>query len=430
MMFNFIIVLALSSCLYYFLMKKSPLLFFLFFLFLYVQVKNIVSASYIDLGNVYMMELSVLSKSSYVSYLLLSLHAVSIFLLYFLFKLTKHKFASEFALYSSRSIKNSRLFLIVSTSLLMLLIVNVLIAGSPLFGGDANKTNIWSSSPLPFLKYVSSQLSFLILVAGIYYDYFERCSCKAKYYFLFFYLLSILYLVLMGHKFGQLVTFSYLFFLPYLISKSFHFKISISKLFIQVSVLLVIFSFFVLRYFESKYGVDAQQLIFDRVFAMEGQLSYVAINSYIEGGTSDFEHFFVELKNAFWGGNERVGMDYLMYLYMPSEKYNYYSDLQVNLSQGYFALLFTMFGSYFSVTLFQTVFIFLVYFVGYLFAISLIRRDFVLIFLYFKIYYSLYTYYVQAYNDAFFNFKNLIVIFLILFVYIARRGFHVKRTCN
>lgn len=371
------------------------------------------------------MELDLLSVPSYSGFILLSMHVVTVLIIGLLYLFRRAKLKSIYYYYRDINLPKYKHFLIFFYSILLSLIFVILITGSPLLGSPYNKTNIWDYSPIPQLKYLSSQISFLVLIAGIYFSDAVRCNdSRKKKHFFIIWVLVMSYLILMGHKFGQLVTFSYLFYLPLLLGKSLDGKVSIAKLVIYFSIIISVLCYLVFLYFTSKYGDYGGQLIFDRVFAMEGQLTYASIQEYISGElNADIEQAYREIKSIFGiGGQGAVGMDYLMYKYMPTSNYNYYTDLKVNLSQGYFAILFSVFGSYTLVLLSHALFTVSFFFSGWVFILSLIKRDVLIVFFSFKIFYSLYTYYVQAYTDAIFNFKNLVSLGAIVFLTMLRRA--------
>lgn len=401
------------------LFKRSQALVVIFFLFIYVQLKNLLSLAYIDLGDVYMSEIAETSTASSATLIASFFFILTIFLFWFLHKISKGEAVFLEAEQRQASLKYSRQFAFVMLALITLLCINIVLAGSPLLGAQVNKTNIWENAPFQFLTPISNQLSFLVLISGIFFsDSIKKRKRLISKLYVAVWLLCHLYLALMGHKFGQHVTFFYLFALPSLLGMALMERIKISRLVVQLTAVIGILSILVIKYFTSKYGQYGLSRIFDRVFALEGQLTYSAINSFLRG--EDGSYSFSKELSAVFSGNGTSGMDYLMYKYLPTSFYNYYKDLDVNLSQGYLAILFEMFHSIPIILVAHTAFVMAIYTIGRWFTIALIKRDIIVLFLTFKIFYSFYTYYVQAYTDAVFELKNVFYFALLAIILLAR----------
>ncbi|HHB51784.1 MAG TPA: hypothetical protein ENK75_01885 [Saprospiraceae bacterium] len=237
-------------------------------------------------------------------------------------------------------------------------------------------------------------------------------------------IISLIYMILMGHKFGQLLTLTYVFFLPILSYKALNKTLSINKLIFLFIFIVFLFSIVVRAYFVRVYGDYAMDIIEQRIFSMEGQVTYTAIQHYFHNELPNtYNQFINEVKYVFGMTSSPVGMDYLMEKIMPSELLSTYQQLQVKLAQGYIGILLYLYHKIFLVLFIHCLFIGSYFFVGYQLLKNIFKFDFILVFLYLKLYFSFAVYYAQGYTDAIFNIKALLFVYILLLVYMIRKIF-------
>ena len=427
-----LIFFILYFLLIFLIFKKEPLAIVLFFFLILNQTTNYISVFYLDHGDIYMREIQSYSEKSYASILLWFFNVTALFVIYFLIRITKQDLYKLLSRLYTLKIRYIKFWIFLFYFIIGVLILNILISGSPLWISSINKTTFWTIAKFPFLKPLSSQISIIALFSGMFLLYInlhkKSSLLKVALYGVWIFLL--IYLILMGHKFGQLLIITYMFFLPLLLYMSLIKKFPAKKILFIFSSIIAFFSLFVINYFKTKYGDAAFDILQQRIFSMEGQLTYTAIQNYLLNQLPNrLEQLVIEIKYILGliHGNTVIGMDYLMDRTMPDNLLEAYRETQVKLAQGYLAMLFYLFNNFFIVLFVHIVFILLYGFIGYLLLRSILKYDFILTFFYVKIYFSFLTYYAQAYTTAIFNFKTLIYLFCIVLIHIIRQIYKKKR---
>lgn len=426
-----LIFFILYFLLIYLIFEKEPLVIVLFFFLILNQTTNYISVFYLDHGDIYMREIQSYSEKSYASLLLWFFNVTALFVIYFLIRITKQDLYKLLSRFYTLKIRYIKFWIFLFYFIIGVLMLNILISGSPLWISSINKTTFWTIAKFPFLKPLSSQISIIALFSGMFLLYInlhkKSSLLKVALYGVWIFLL--IYLILMGHKFGQLLIITYMFFLPLLLYKSLIKKFPAKKILFIFSSIIAFFSLFVINYFKTKYGDAAFDILQQRIFSMEGQLTYTAIQNYLQNQLSNgLEQLVIEIKYILGliHDNTVIGMDYLMDRTMPDNLLEAYRETQVKLAQGYLAMLFYLFDNFFIVLFVHIVFILLYGFIGYLLLRSIFKYDFILTFFYVKIYFSFLTYYAQAYTTAIFNIKTLTYFFCIILITVIRQIYNKK----
>lgn len=426
-----LIFFILYFLLIYLIFEKEPLVIVLFFFLILNQTTNYISVFYLDHGDIYMREIQSYSEKSYASLLLWFFNVTALFVIYFLIRITKQDLYKLLSRFYNLKIRYIKFWIFLFYFIIGVLMLNILISGSPLWISSINKTTFWTIAKFPFLKPLSSQISIIALFSGMFLLYInlrkKSSPLKGALYGVWIFLL--VYLILMGHKFGQLLIITYMFFLPLLLYKSLIKKFPAKKILFIFSSIIAFFSLFVINYFKTKYGDAAFDILQQRIFSMEGQLTYTAIQNYLQDQLPNgLEQLVIEIKYILGliHDNTVIGMDYLMDRTMPDNLLEAYRETQVKLAQGYLAMLFYLFDNFFIVLFVHIVFILLYGFIGYLLLRSILKYDFILTFFYVKIYFSFLTYYAQAYTTAIFNIKTLTYFFCIILITLIRQIYNKK----
>jgi len=415
----------------FYILKKEPLVIILYFFMLFNQTTNYISVFYLDKGDIYMRELGTYSIPAITSLYVWLFNMIALITIFSIIHFNKSSIRQLVYRVYTIHISNLTFWIGIFYIIIIILIINVLISGSPLWVESINKTTFWNIAKFKFFKPLSSQISIIALFCGMFlvYNDIHYKSKTFKWSLRGIWVLILLYMILMGHKFGQLLIITYMFFLPLLVYKILLEKLSFFKLSFQFFSIVSIFFILVVNYFKTKYGDYALEIIQQRIFSMEGQLTYTAILNYINNEIpSGLNQFFTEIKFIFGlTDNTNVGMNYLMNQTMPQNLLEAYEATDVKLAQGYIAMLLYLFNSILLAIPIHILFILLYGFISYFLLKSILRFDFIMTFLYLKLYFSFATYYAQAYTTAIFNIKNLIYIFIIILVYFNKKIAHQRK---
>ncbi len=420
---------TLALLLYFFsilyILKKEPLAIILFFFLLFSQTTNYISVYYLDRGGSFMRELGTYSIPAATSLYVWLFNIIALVAIFTIVHFNRSSIRSLAYRIHAIHVPNLSFWIGLFYILILLLVLNVLVSGSPLWLEGINKTTFWSIAKFKFLKPLSSQISVIALFSGMFLVYNDTHgrSKTVKWSLVGVWLLLLFYLILMGHKFGQLLTITYMFFLPPLIYAALRGKLSFFKLSTIFLFFVSIFFVLVVNYFKTKYGDNALEIIQQRIFSMEGQLTYTAIMNYIHNDIPNgWEQFLTEIRYIFgFTDHAKVGMDFLMNQTMPQNLLDAYEETDVKLAQGYIAMLLYLFNDILLILPIHILFILLYGFIGYLLLKSILRFDFIMTFLYLKLFFSFATYYAQAYTTAIFNIKSLIYVSLIILIYLGRQ---------
>jgi len=408
-----------------YILFKEPLAFIGYYFLFFVQTFIYLSVVILDLGSVRMSELGAVSEPSHTSLIVFLFNIIATLIILALIRLKKRDLMRYLLVFEQKKILNIKFWITGFYVIIFILIINVIISGSPLWISTINKTTFWSIAIYPFLSPMSSQISVIALFSGMFLlnNTTHKKSGLVKKLLYGVYIFLLIYLGLLGHKFGQLVVITVMFFLPLLIYQALKNTLQIKKI---ISFLMIFFSLLTIpisNYFISKYGNAALDIIKQRIFAMQGQLTYISIRELFRGQMiNGFDQFRIEIMYIFGlvSNDTYAGMTYLMSQYMPENQFSYYQALQVNLAGGYIAILLSLYNNIILVLFVHSIFIMLFFFTGYMLMVNILKYDLLLTFMYLKLYFSFYTYYAQGYTTAILNIKTLVYIYLIVLVVMIR----------
>lgn len=414
-----------------YILFKEPLVLIAFYFLFFSQTFIYLSVVILDFGGVTMSELGEVSEPSHTSFIVFLFNIIATLVIFTLLKLKKRDLMRYIPSVELKRIPNVKYWVIGFYIVIVILIINVVVSGSPLWVSTINKTTFWLIAKFPFLKPVSSQISVIALFSGMFLlnNTMHKKSSLVRKSLYGVYISLLVYLILLGHKFGQLVVITVMFFLPLLIYQSLKKTLRIRRVIFYLLIFFSLLAIPVSNYFVSKYGNAAFEIIRQRIFAMEGQLSYVAIQKLFQGhATNRLDQLIVEIKYIFGlvGQDTYVGMTYLMSQFMPGNQFAYYQSLQVNLAGGYIATLISLYSNIVLVLFVHTIFIMLFFIMGYMLIINILKYNLLLTFIYLKLYFSFYAYYAQGYTTAILNVKTLIYIYLIILIMMVRKINHKK----
>lgn len=428
-----ILLLLFHAVLLIFFLSREPLAFTAYFFLFFHQVTLYISVVYLDQGGIWMRELGRYSLHGVSSLIVFLFYTISTWVIVILIRVYKGKLIRLLSLIESRRISNVYLWIIGFYAIVTILIGHVIVSGSPLWVKTVGKNTVWEVAKIPQLRYLSSQVSVIALFSGIFLlnNVVKRKPVLFQIPMFGIYLLLLAYLVLLGHKFGQLIIITVLFFMPLLTYYALLKKFPIKKVTVLGVIFVSLLWFPINNYFTSVYGEGtAIDMIQERAFAMQGQLAHVAINDYISNSLPfDINQLALEFR-AILGLNTHgryVGMQYLMSQYMPPSYFAGYLKNKVNLAGGYIAMLLVLFNSLPLALLVHVVFVSAFFLVGFMLTSSILKYDLLLVFVYLKLYFSFYTYYVQAYTTAIINSETLIYIFLLFMIMVVRKMYPEKK---
>ena len=244
-------------------------------------------------------------------------------------------------------------FILILSILIFFSYVNILISGEiPLLSnGYINRHEYLESTKLWFiLKYFGSVQTYIPIILG-YFLLNRRYIKNQRIYIIFLFAFYILYIILIGNKFGALRTAFFMFLFPLFIAKIINGErlITYKFVFIFITVLFSIISLIVYHYINLGISIRSSmsilEFIFYRIFALQGHVFWGVVNYIDNHNTSVF--------------NLWLGMENLMILLYGS---GIYSELErgVRFSGGFPAILFISVPLFFNY-LFYTFFI-IIYF--------------------------------------------------------------------
>jgi tryptophan-rich sensory protein len=175
--------------------------------------------------------------------------------------------------------------------LLSLLIINLLLSPIPLLNsgnieGIYSRFDFWPNAKFPILSIFGGTASFLVIIAGIHFVENPRRG-------LFMVAVYLLYIVLLGHKFGTLMTTTFYFFMPLVLTQGFaRVRIKVKHVAYACVVGLTLFIITLANYSKvNPYrhiegATTPLAAIFYRGFALQSQLTWVTIEQHIYLGKS------------------------------------------------------------------------------------------------------------------------------------------------
>ena len=419
--------LFLYFFLLFFLIKKNPFIFVIFFYLFFQQIKNVLSNYYVNINApVYMREVESYSVNDASLLLLVFLYSaafVSIYIFYnYIFKKKLESLIFQF-----EKINNSaifiRFFFYITFIIILVLIGHILASNTPLFHENINKNNYWTDYALvPKIKFLSSQLNTLLFINGFFYaksNLFHKKKYIPNKLYITMLILTIFYYILMKQKFGGPLLMLFSFYLPYLTIGLLSRKLNFFKLVKYSFGSIGILSGTVYGYFYMRFGNDAGKMILERVLSLQSEI-WELTYQYLVNGLLPFEHneFINELLILFGFNQGYTGMQYVMSKVMESDYFNFFIDIHINLSSAYPSYLFYIFEDSFIEFPLIILVNFLIYslyiILGFKVLEKLLSNRILIASIYLKLFFSIEALWGQVYLDSVFTFKEILFICLII----------------
>jgi len=392
--------LILYLFIYLFIYTKYSSLVVIFFYLFYGYLSMIVSVYYLDTGDIFAFEVAQDSYKSNSVIVLGTFYLTTLIMYLFLFKkkFTKklyqnyklNKFKNRFYL-TSNFIKG---FLLFAFLYILLIYIHLIYSGIPIFLGYG-KGQFWEYAKLPIFNILHNQTSTILLILGFMYSYINNYKKKEKkyiqlsIYFKIILYIYLIYIVLMGYKFGGPLLYIFSFYLTSLIYYSIHNRFTVPQLikYFTIFASLIIPIIIYVYYFILNFGDGAWQLLFDRIFALQGQVWHYIYNE-IDNGvlTANFNHLNIEIENALFSNHhEQSGINYLMQYILPENRLKSYLDGGVRLSGGYPANLFMIFDNIFVLYIIHLFFSYIIFIFHFNFFYHMLRLNLFKTILWFKL---------------------------------------------
>lgn len=432
LVFEILLAIIILCIIIYLLFLKNVKYFVLYFFDIITIITIILSSIYLESGK-FVLELGTNTYSNGSGFS--QMFYILLFCLVFSFglkiSLMKKEQNSEFGNNSLISLINTYIIKIIpffAIISLVYLYVDLYLSGIPLFNNTIpGRMSYFSNvSILPYTSTIYSlNVYYFPLIFG--FEYSDAAPLKKK-KILIYLIFSIIYLLLINFKVSGPMDVVKSFLAPILVNYVINKKININifKFFKTFIVIVsIVFAFVFFNYSHNYSGQNIMQKIIDRSFGMTSHLHWATI-SHLEK-TSNINY----LENI---GNEISGVKEGASVYDP--KYGV-SKLMVNLadkniSYGYLANNTRMGSTFITVSLFNcgyilTIFIVIAFAFVYAFLIkslflSIVSNNILKSLLLYKltIFYRVFIFNSGSLID-FFNYKNLIVILLILAVNIISK---------
>ena len=291
------------------------------------------------------------------------------------------------------------------------------------------KGQFWTYAKIPQFNILHNQTSTVLLVLGFFFAYIKKYRYNDKAYvallkyFMPILLMYLIYVVLMGYKFGGPLLYMFSFFVSTLVFYALHHNFKIAALLkytIIVAVLLVPVILYMYAYILG-YGENAAQLLFDRIFALQGQVWHFVFNE-IQSGViqSDASQVYVEIENTYLHNSSySSGIYNLMQLIMPENRYSSYLEGGFRLSGGYPANLLTMFDSVLIISTKHLLFSFVIFVFHMNFAYHLCKLNLVRFVLWFKLALLSEGFLFMGDLNTIISVKSLVYLFLLFVIKIV-----------
>ena len=435
-----ILFLLIYVCFYIYIYKKYPVLMIIFFYLFYGYLSMVISCFYLDFGNVYAFEVERTSIQSN-GVILLGFFYLSSFLLFlFCYKRIEISLMRSFSLIKfQKRIYLNPAFILGSLwfafFFILIIYVHLFYSGVPLLLGYG-KGQFWSYARFPFFNALHNQTSTVLVVLGFLYGYIKEFkysdTAYTRYlkYFKFLLYIYIMYIVLMGYKFGGPLLYLFSFYLSTLVFFSLRCKLKLRVLLKYLTLALAFFTPVIWYIYENIYGFNGAvgQIIFDRVFALQGQLWHFIYNDVNLGIIQpNMDQLVVEIKYAFLGEDIRnVGINHLMQFIMPEERLNSYYSNSVRLSGGYPAYWLVIFNNYAVILLCHFLFSWLVFFFHYKFLYHLINLNLIKFIIWFKLAMILKAFALMGDLHPILSGKTVFYLVLLLAIYLFEEGVRIK----
>ena len=425
---------------YLYILKRYPSLMVIFFYFIYGYLSMVVSVFYLDFGGKFAFEVNKVSYHSY-SVSLLTLFYTSAFVIFILL-FRKELSKKNIALNLYRNVLQNKnwltpnyikLYLVFAILFILVIYAHLIYSGIPILLGYG-KGQFWLYAKIPFFNVLHNQTSTLLFIAGVLYSYSYQYKEKdhsylpLKKWFRITLYLYLVYIVLMGYKFGGPLLYLFCFFISTLIirsvSKGFNIKLIVKYVLIFsafiIPIILYIYNVIL------KFGDKAAGLLFDRVFTLQGQVWHFIYNMVDTGDIKpQISQFYNEIFHLLGSVHSSdVGMNYLMQFILPTARLESYIEGGVRLSGGYPANLFVIFDNYLIIAIIHIVMVLIIGLLHLGLFKSIIRFQLVRSLIWFKLAFLSEGYLFMGDLNTVFSKKALIyLIFLtLIYFYEYRKG--------
>ena len=383
---------------YLYIYKSAPTIIFVFFYLFFGYLSMVCSVFYLDLGGKYSFELMKKSTQSNSLIVLTVFYLSTIVLFLFWYRLKAVKFKQNLFFNSTKNIfylnsKFIKFFLFITAIYIFILYLHMIYTGVPLFLGYG-KGDIWEYSKFKFLQPINNQASTILLILGFFYSYilhYKNYRAYTKYlvYFKIVLFVFVCYIILMGYKFGGPLLYIFSFYVSYLVFFSVNNKLRFRDLIKYISLSIIFFIPIVWYVYSnaSFHTGDVWNLIFDRIFTLQGQIWHFLYVGIIDHSISvDFSQLLKEFKNLFSDTYSReTGINYVMSLIMPEKILSSYIDQGVRLSGGYPAILVSISGFSIITFFFHMLFSSLICLLHFAWLTNLLKLNLIRFILWFKL---------------------------------------------
>ena len=433
MLISNIVSLIIFLGVYMYIYKNYPTLIFVFFYLFFGYLSMVVSVFYLDFGGKYSFELSKTSvqSNSLVILTLFYLSTIFLFLLWYRLRIP------QFKQYSSLNFERSRfylkpkfilLFLYATVIYILILYWHLFYSGIPLFLGYG-KGEIWLYSKFKFLQPISNQSSTVLLVLGFLFAYIRKYQkdniayTKYLFYFKIILIFFICYIILMGYKFGGPLLFLFSFYISHLVFLSFENKFrfrDLAKYIIFFSLFFVSVVWYVYTHSTFNIQGDTWALIFDRIFALQGQMWHFVYNGIVDQSiVPDLSQLTKEFKNIFSNTySKETGINYVMRLIMPDDRLHSYLSKGVRLSGGYPAILLSISGFNIITLILHILFSYLIFILHFKWLYHLGRFNLIQFILWFKLAFASKNIIFMGDIHVLFSFENMMYLLIIFAIYL------------
>jgi hypothetical protein len=334
--------------------KRSKLVFIATLLFYVLHLSVVVSNAYLETGK-YMMESHRVSYATGSTLKLLFYLSLYFFSTWFvLLRLEKQRIGKLTK--RSPALTSSWTILCVIVFVQTILLVNLLIYGSPVFSG-VDRFTYWNSHPIPYLWNVLTQLNLAMALIGSIHA-LSQLKDRPKQSFIASAILVVTLVldILHGDKFSSINIALILYAMGYLITKIVFGVLVFPKAKMAIALCILVVGFFSLVQF-SYINIDkieesqAVDYMMQRAFALQGQVWWSIENDTAFGltGTASFFDLIRESTTTRPGG-----LYMLMFSIAPSHIVDFYIENNIQFTMGSPAIALYTLG-YFGVILYQVV---------------------------------------------------------------------------
>lgn len=386
----------------FFLLKESLLFFYLFLLYIYGYVGQIISVFFIE-NKVYLNELSMYSQPNGAMSVLVMLIAVFLFINYFIF-LFFFKNKSDFLGAAFSINKNGKIIILFNVLFFLIYALIIILYGNAYDSAEGNRV-IYRHSYLPTWAGILIDIQWIpVFISGL---LFVINRTKIFFFFLF---LHLFFRLLFGEKFTMLAQLSYIAFLPYVVF--FNNRINVYKfIYICTFLLLIFISIIIIYYFNIE---EAGLERFSQRLAQQGQVWWYSFHDYFISNSNSIYSFINEFSSSS-KGECLQGMDLIMCKIMTPSLYYLFLDNKYVLTSGYPAILLFYFREFGVIA-----FVFLSFIAIlplYLIFVSLRKGKIIASVFAFRLFFSFFSFYIVGNLSDLLNYKIIIYFIAWMAVY-------------